>query len=197
MSDSVTIVAPPGALNSNAAMGQYSSVPRNELPAGSLLITVASVQKTLATWLASIQTITLPLSAANGGTGATSLGASSFSLDGAVLVARNKGKLQLQWVNGAIVTADTAYFIYAVPYAGTINSMTYFCGTGSFTVAVQIAGTPVTGLSAISNNSATPATTNASGANTFTAGQIISAVPSSPSGSPTDALLILDITWAD
>jgi hypothetical protein len=75
--------------------------------------------------------------------------------------------------------------------------MTYFCGTGSFTVAVQISGTPVTGLGSINNNSATPATTAATGANTFTAGQIISAVPSSPSGSPTDALLILDVTWAD
>jgi hypothetical protein len=197
MSDSLVIVAPPGTLNSNAAMAYSSSHPQNQVSVGSLLVTVNSVQKTLATWLGTIPAITLPLSAANGGTGATALGTSSFSLDGSTLVARNKGKLQAQWVMGAVLTADTFYFAYSAPYGGTINSMTYLVGTGSFTVAVNIAGTPVTSLSAVTVNSATPATTNATGANTFTAGQIISGVVSSPSGSPTDALLILDVTWAD
>jgi hypothetical protein len=109
---------------------------------------------------------------------------------------RSNANLLLQWVSGATVTADTVWFTLKAPYAGTINSMTYFCDTGSFTIAVQIAGTPVTGLGAIANNSATPATTNATAANTFTAGQAITAVISSPSGSPTDALLSLNVTWS-
>jgi hypothetical protein len=109
---------------------------------------------------------------------------------------RSSANLQLQWVSGATVTADTAWFAFKAPYNGTINSLTYFADTGSFTVAVQIAGTNVTGLGSVSVSSATPATTSATGANTFTAGQAITAVVSSPSGSPTDALLSLSVTWS-
>jgi hypothetical protein len=109
---------------------------------------------------------------------------------------RSNANLQLQWVSGAIVTNDTVWFAYSAPFAGTINNLTYFCTTGSFTVNVKIATTSVTGLGAINNNSATPATTSATGANTFTAGQQILAAITSASGSPTDALLTLNVTWA-
>lgn len=196
MSDSVVIIAPPGVLNSNAAMAYASSHPQNQVTAGSLLVTASSVQKTLASWLAGVPA-SLPLPASQGGTGATALGASSFSLDGTTLVARNKASLQLQWVTGAVVSADTVYFAYSAPYPGTVNSLTYFAGTGSYTVAVKINGTNVTSLSAITVNSATPATTNATGANTFIAGDIIEGVITSPSGSPTPSVLSLAVTWAD
>ena len=94
------------------------------------------------------------------------------------------------------MTADTAWFCFKAPYNGTINSLTYFADTGSFTVEIEIAGTGVTGLTSVSVASATPATTNATALNTFTAGQAITAVVSSPSGSPTDALLSLSVTWS-
>ena len=109
---------------------------------------------------------------------------------------RSNANLQLQWVSGAVVTNDTAWFAYSAPFNGTINSLTYFCETGSFSVNVKIASTSVTGLAAINNNSATPATTSATAANTFTAGQQILAVITSASGSPTDALLSLNVTWS-
>ena len=64
-------------------------------------------------------------------------------------VARNKARLQAQWVTGAIVADDTVWLAYDAPYAGTINALTYFTGNGSFSVAIQINGTNVTGLSAI------------------------------------------------
>jgi hypothetical protein len=110
--------------------------------------------------------------------------------------ARNSAKLQAQWVTGAIVANDTVYLAYDAPYAGTINALTYFTGNGSFSVAIQINGTNVTGLSAVSVSSATPATATATAANTFTAGQRITAVITSATGSPTDALLSLAVTWS-
>jgi hypothetical protein len=109
---------------------------------------------------------------------------------------RNAARMQAQWVSGAAVSNDTVYFVYDAPYNGTINSLTYFTGNGSFTVAVQINGTNVTGLSAIAVSSATPATATATAANTFTAGQRITAVVTAATGSPTDAVLSLAATWS-
>lgn len=108
---------------------------------------------------------------------------------------RNKGAAMAQWVSGAIVANTTLYFSYKTPYAGTVDSLDYFAGTGSFTVAVKINGTNVTGLSAIAVNSGTPANTAASGAKTFAAGDTISGVITSAASSPTDALLNLNMTW--
>lgn len=109
---------------------------------------------------------------------------------------RNSARLQAQWVTGAIVANDTVWLAYDAPYAGTINSLTYFTGNGSFMTAIQINGTNVTGLSSVSVSSATPATATATGANTFTAGQRITAVVSAATGSPTDAMLSLAVTWS-
>lgn len=166
--DTTVLALPGGTLNSQQSQGLLASAlgpPAAEVAAGAMLVTVSSVQQTLATWLASI-------------------------------VARNKASMLLQWVTGAVVSNDTVYFVYSAPYAGTLNSLTSFAGVGSFTVAVQINGTPVTGLGAVSVASATPATTAATGANTFAAGAIISGVITSASGSPTDAVLSLAATWS-
>ena len=110
--------------------------------------------------------------------------------------ARNAARLQAQWVTGATVANDTVYFAYDAPYAGAVNALTYFTGSGSFTVAVQINGASVTGLSAVAVSSATPATANATAANTFTAGQRLTAVITAATGSPTDAMLSLAVTWS-
>lgn len=75
---------------------------------------------------------------------------------------------------------------YAIaPY--TINSIAWGNGgSGAMTVAVQIAGVNVTGLSAVSVNAAS-GTTNASGANAVAAGQrvtfVVSASPTAAAGS--------------
>jgi len=115
---------------------------------------------------------------------------------GTPATSRNTARLQAQWVTTAIVANDTVWLAYDAPYAGTVNSLTYFTGNGSFIVAVQINGTNVTGLSAVSVSSATPATATATAANTFTAGQRITAVITAATGSPTDALLSLAVTWS-
>ena len=109
---------------------------------------------------------------------------------------RNTAKLQAQWVSGAVVANDTVWLVYDAPYAGTVQSLTYFTANGSFTVAIQINGVSVTGLGAIAVSSATPATATATAANTFAAGQRITAVVTAATGSPTDALLSLAVTWS-
>jgi hypothetical protein len=109
---------------------------------------------------------------------------------------RNAARMQIAWDNPALVVNDTVYFVWDAPYAGTINSLTYFTGAGSFTCNVQIAGTSVTGLGAVAVSSATPTTATATAANTFTAGQRIGVVITAATGSPTDALLSLAVTWS-
>jgi hypothetical protein len=109
---------------------------------------------------------------------------------------RNAARLQAQWQNAAVVSDDTVWLCFDTPYAGTVNGLTYFTGAGSFTVAIQINGVSVTGLGAVAVSSATPATTNATAANTFVAGQRITAVITGSTGSPTDTLLSLAVTWS-
>jgi hypothetical protein len=109
---------------------------------------------------------------------------------------RDKARLQAQWQNAAVVSDDTVWLCFDAPYAGTVNSLTYFTGNGSFTVNIQINGVSVAGLGAVAVSSATPATTNATAANTFTAGQRITAVITGSTGAPTDALLSLAVTWS-
>ena len=130
----------------------------------------------------------------NGGT-VSALGAGQ-TLAAGTLSARTSARMQLEWVSGAIVQNDTAWFVYDPPYAGTINSLQYFAGTGTFTAAVQINGTVVTGLSSVAVNSPTTGTAAATAANTFTAGQPITAVITGATSSPTDALLSLNVTWS-
>jgi len=109
---------------------------------------------------------------------------------------RNAARLQAQWQNAAAVSDDTVWLCFDTPYAGTVNSLTHFTGNGSFTVAIQINGTPVTGLGAVAVSSATPAIATATAANVFTQGQRITAVITGSTGSPTDALLSLAVTWS-
>ena len=109
--------------------------------------------------------------------------------------ARNEARLQSQWVNASTVSDDTVWW-WDMPYAGTISTLKYFTGNGSFNVAIRVNGTTVTGLSAVAVSSATPATATATAANTFAAGDNITAVITGSTGSPTDALLSLAVTWS-
>ena len=112
-------------------------------------------------------------------------------------VSRNDARLQAQWPTGTTVANCTVYF-YDMPYAGTVDTLRYFTGVGSFTVAVQINGVNVTGLSAVAVSSSTPAIGTASGANTFAKGArvtfVITGVSTTPA--PTDALLSAAVTWS-
>lgn len=132
---------------------------------------------------------------ATGPTGATGA-AGAAGATGPTGTNRSAARLQAQWVTGAVVANDTVYLAYDAPFGGTINTLTYFTANGSFTVAIKINGTNVTSLSAVAVSSATPATATATGANTFSAGAIITAVITAATSSPTDALLSLALTWS-
>ena len=107
---------------------------------------------------------------------------------------RNNGVLTAQWVLGTVAADGDFYFVYKAPYAGTVTSLDSLSGTGTFTLAVKINGTNVTGLSAVAVSTA--ANTAATAANTFSAGDTITGTISSASGSPTDAVLGLNVTWS-
>ena len=108
---------------------------------------------------------------------------------------RNAARLQAQWQNAATVSDDTVWW-WDMPYAGIISTLKYFTGNGSFTVAIQINGATVTGLSAVAVSSSTPATATATALNVFAKGDNITAVITGSTGSPTDALLSLAVTWS-
>jgi len=113
----------------------------------------------------------------------------------AVPVVRNSARLQAQWINAAVVGNDTVWLCYDTPYAGTVNSLLYFTGSGNFTVAVQINDVSVGSMEAISVSLSTPTTITASGA-TFPIHSKITAVITGSTGAPTDALLSLAVTWS-
>lgn len=89
------------------------------------------------------------------------------------------------------VTAQTVEF--PIPWTSyTISSLkaaTNGTGSPSFTVAVKINGTNVTGLSAVTVNSSSNTNTSASGANTGVVNDQISVAISAPSGVPQQAYI--------
>lgn len=111
------------------------------------------------------------------------------------------GPVPYVWdANTTVVAATDIPLFNGTAWAGcatstcTINSVTWRAATGSFTVAIKINGTVVTSCSAIAVNSATSTTTTCTGAQTFTNTGIVTMAVSSPSGSPNDALVQLNIT---
>ena len=106
--------------------------------------------------------------------------------------------LQVQWssVNDALVANGTIYFAFKTPYAGVIQSLDYFTGQGSFAVTIYINGTPVSGLNGVAVSRAAPSNAEALGANSFTVGQSITGVITAATGSPTNALLNLNVNWS-
>jgi hypothetical protein len=131
--------------------------------------------------------------------GTGSINAEAIYVDG-VPVLTSAGSIKytptLTWGGGAVVANGTYIFTLYAGAAGTINALSYNVGTaaGSFICNVRINGSSVTGLSAVTVNSGTTASTNATAANTYSAGDKIDVVISSTSGSPTDAALTLRLT---
>lgn len=134
--------------------------------------------------------LTTPLPIASGGTaGATAAAArSSLVLD--------KVAFDVDFSQGAIVANGTIIVLRKSPFPFTINSLDYEVGSagGSFTVAVVINATNVTGLSAVAVSSATSANATASAANSVVAGDKLSVIISATSGSPTGANLQINGT---
>ena len=104
--------------------------------------------------------------------------------------------MEIQWTSGSVVTDDTVYFIFNPLYGGTINSLTYFTTTGSYTVAIKIGVGNVGNLSVVSVDSESPTTLIASSPNTFSPGQAISAVVTNATANPSDTVLSLSVTWS-
>ena len=102
--------------------------------------------------------------------------------------------ITLQWTGGAVVANGTYYFTFNAPIPGTFNSLDYVTGNGSFTANIQIAGTSITGLSAVTVNNTTSANTAATGSNTFTSGQQIAVVITNSTSNPTGAVLNMNAT---
>lgn len=127
---------------------------------------------------------------ANGGTGATTAALARTAL------ALDRGAFSSDFSQGTIVANGTLILIRKSQFAGTITSLDYEVGgaAGSFTVAIQINGTSVTGLSAVAVSSATSANTASTAANTFAIGDKITAVISSVTGSPTGSNLQANYT---
>lgn len=130
-----------------------------------------------------------------GNKGAGTINAEQVWDNGTRVMKQTKASPTICWAGGGIVANGTYVFTLHVPGAGTVDSLTYKTGNGSFTCNVRINGTSVTSLSALSVTSSTKATTNATGADTFAAGDTIDIVITSATSSPTDAALSLNVTY--
>lgn len=95
------------------------------------------------------------------------------------------------WDSTTTVVAATVPCMVA-RYSGTINSVSYYTGgtgTPSFTAGVTINGTNVTSCVSLTVNSSSLTTTSCTAANTFSSGDLINVVVSSPSGTPNQAIV--------
>lgn len=92
--------------------------------------------------------------------------------------------------NGTVVDGDFTFSAY-MPFAGTLSGLKYKTASGTFTVAVKINGSTVTGLSAVAVSSSSYNTAAASAANTFVAGDVVTGTISSAAGSPTGSVLTI------
>lgn len=106
-----------------------------------------------------------------------------------------KGKGHAHWASGSVVTDGLVVLCEETPFPGILNYARYYTGNGSFSTAIAINGVNVTNLSSLTVNSPTATNTNATGANTFPAGARVTATQSGTTGSPTDALIMVDFTW--
>lgn len=99
--------------------------------------------------------------------------------------------IQIAWPTNLTVAADTYPVPDTWPWAsGTIDSVVYHTGgtsTPSFSISVQINGTPVTGCTGLTVNSSTDTTTSCTAAKTITSGQHLTLVTSGITGTPFSA----------
>lgn len=98
--------------------------------------------------------------------------------------------------NGAVVSNGTYTLLYKAPVGFNITAIDAVSATGSFTLAIQIAGVNVvwTGGGTTISVTSSPTTTTALSSNSVVAGQMITAVITSASGSPTGSIINLDVT---
>ena len=100
------------------------------------------------------------------------------------------------WIadSATVVHNDTYNLFEKWPWAnsGTIKSIVYHTGgtnTPTFTVSLQIAGTPVTGCNGLGVSSSSDTTTSCTAANTIINGQSLALVITGTSGSPASAVV--------
>lgn len=105
------------------------------------------------------------------------------------------------WIaDSATVVHNDTYNLYEKwPFAGsgTVNSIVYHTGgttSPAFTVSMQINGSAVTGCNTISVSSATDTTSTCTGLNTITNGQTLGLVITGVTGSPSSALVQINMT---
>ena len=106
------------------------------------------------------------------------------------------GAALTEWPSGAIVQNGTIYPIFSAPLSGTINTLDYLISTGSFTTEIAINGTAVTGLGAINVNNTIKNTATATALNTFNSGDQVSSIITNAGGTPTGAILNINLTWS-
>jgi hypothetical protein len=101
------------------------------------------------------------------------------------------GVIYKGWDSGAVVPSATIVLMPSAPFGFNISNLVTQCTTSTFTVAIQINGTAVTGINGVTSNSLLQ-TFSSTGAYTVTAGQQVTAVVVA-SGSPTNAFLQLNV----
>lgn len=140
-------------------------------------------------------TVTCPLCALTTNGGALS-GTSPISVSASGVVSLGAQPATAVWIADSATTVhnDTYNLIEKWPWAnsGTVQSIIYHTGgtaTPTFTVSLQIAGTPVTGCNGLGVSSSSDTTTTCTAANSIINGQSLGLVITGTSGSPASAVV--------
>ena len=177
-------------------MKQVADVAQGTVAFDELSITTANIDTLNLTNALSYTNLTpsgyLVVGAPTGGQqGTGSINAESLYVNGVLVLTTFPWAITRDWSQGAVVADGDITLVAYAPFAGTISALKYKTGNGSFAATVKINGTTVTGLSGVAVNSSTYASTNATAANTFVAGDVITVTLASSTSDPTDAVLAL------
>jgi hypothetical protein len=126
-----------------------------------------------------------------GSKGDGTINAEELWQDGVRVPTTTEWSMTLNWAQGAVLENGDVIFTGRFPSPGTINALKYKTASGSFTAAVKINGTVVTGLSAVAVSSSSYNSTNATAANTPAAGDEVSVTLSAATGGPEGVVLVL------
>lgn len=147
-----------------------------------------------------IESLSCPTCATTG-TGGALTATLPITISSGGLIALGLQPAPIVWIadSATAVHNDTYPLIEKSPWANnvTVNSITYHTGgtnTPSFTVSLQINGTPVTGCNGIGVSSATDATATCTGANILGNLGKLSMVITGTSGSPVSAVVQVNVS---
>lgn len=172
----------------------------NGVTVGPIIGAITATAPVVGALSGSTETVSCPTCATTTSGGALTA-TSPITISAGGLIALGSQPAPIVWIadSATAVHNDTYDLIEKSPWANavTVNSITYHTGgtnTPSFTVSLQINGTPVTGCNGIGVSSGTDAVATCTAANSITNNGTLALVITGTSGSPASAVVQVNVS---